>query len=75
MHYVDAHAMHGTIPDELVGFVKLDKFTAEREFRYIFHAKERMEDVFVLNVGSLRDISVIVPIEEFRKEFRIELRG
>jgi hypothetical protein len=70
VRYVDA-AFHGTVPRQISGFVKTNEFSHEREYRYVFDAPD-LPDPFILDVGSLKDISTIVPVEDFKNSWSIQ---
>lgn len=70
--YVDAADAHGKIPRELVGFVKLKKFAWQHEYRYVFLSNTALPDPFILDVGSLADITEVVTLGDFKAGMRIE---
>ncbi|RYZ89770.1 MAG: hypothetical protein EOP04_05895 [Proteobacteria bacterium] len=64
--YIDFDEFHGRLHDDDIGFVKSKKYEDEHEHRTILFGKQ-LTDPFYLDVGSLRDISVIMSFEEFSK--------
>lgn len=71
VRYIDV-GFHGTIPKKLSGFVKTNDFSHEREYRYVFDTNYDLPDPFILDVGSLKDISMVVPFEEFKNNWSIQ---
>ena len=69
VRYVDFSTVHGTISDDQKAFVKDIKYKDEREFRYQILSQKCFEDTFTIDVGDLRDISMIMGFDEFREMF------
>ncbi|WP_177161440.1 hypothetical protein [uncultured Fusobacterium sp.] len=63
--YEDLSKFHGEI--EEVGFVKDIKYRSENEYRILVDMSE--EGVQTINIGSLKDIAMIVNYEEFKSIF------
>jgi hypothetical protein len=70
--YIDAADAHGKISPELVGFAKLKKFAEQHEYRYVFLANAALPDPFILDVGSLEDITEVIPLEDFYTRMTID---
>jgi hypothetical protein len=73
VRYIAAERVHGAIPAGLSSFVKFDTFKNEREYRLVFHAEVDINEPFILDVGSLEDISVVMPCSDFRRGWEIRL--
>lgn len=73
VHYVNQLEIHGRVPKDYEGFVKLDQFTPEREYRFIFYSNRILPDPFVLDIGSIRDISFMTTLDDFNEKFNIQL--
>lgn len=73
VRYVDPERIHGGIPTALTGFVKKSSFKDEREYRYLFRAAQTLPDPFILEVGSLEDITNIIPLTDFNSQIRVDL--
>ncbi len=71
VRYVDFASIHGHVPENLRGFVKSDEYKEEREHRIQLDAPESVADPFILEVGDLRDISMILPLSEVKLDFAI----
>lgn len=71
VQYLDPANSHGNVPRDLVGFVKMTEFSPEREFRFTFQSADPLDDPLLLDLGSLRDASMVVSLEDFRKGFQI----
>lgn len=72
VRYVDPKQVHGTIPKGLSAFVKRRLFEDEREYRFFFGSKGHpLPDPFILDIGSLEDISQVMSFEDFRKSWAI----
>ena len=74
VQYVDKVTTHGAIPPEKVTFVKFRDFSYEREFRFLFRSNRELPDPFVLKVGSLRDISRVLLLDELNNSLRVSLK-
>ncbi|HEY0480033.1 MAG TPA: hypothetical protein VGD37_21080 [Kofleriaceae bacterium] len=72
VRYVDPRRIHGTVPRGARGFVKLDSFAEEREYRFSFEAARELGDPFVLDVGSLHDVSEVTTLAAFRSGWSID---
>lgn len=72
--YVDTKKVHGTVDKSKIGFIKQKSHAHEREYRVVFRANGVLDDPFVLDIGSLRDIVQIMTLEEFRKKWKLGFR-
>jgi hypothetical protein len=72
VRYIDQHSVHGAVPQSLRGFVKLDSFKEEREYRIYFHSARELPDPFILDIGPLHDISHVTTLAEFRQGWQIK---
>jgi len=70
VRYVDFGSVHGTIADEQKAFVKDIGHKNDREFRYQILSQRSFDDTFTIDVGDLKDISMIVAFDEFREMFK-----
>lgn len=73
VRYIDPQAFHGTIPRDAHGFVKRLQYSDEKEYRFVLDGHD-LPDPFVLEVGSLDDITMVVALSDFRSGLRVELR-
>jgi hypothetical protein len=73
--YVDLARVHDHVKQEDQGFVKDARFQNEREFRIRIDPPRRLADPFILDVGSLRDISAVMPLEEFRSSISLAMKA
>ncbi|WP_218110308.1 hypothetical protein [Oligoflexus tunisiensis] len=71
--YVDFSSAHGMVQSDRIGFVKSSEYADEREFRFIFSGR-KMGSPFVLDLGSLQDISKVMPLDDFKRNMKIEFR-
>lgn len=69
VRYVDFSSVHGTISDEQKAFVKDIRYKDEREFRYQILSQKPFGDTFTIDLGDLKDISMIMGFDEFREMF------
>ncbi len=69
VRYVDFSSVHGTISDEQKAFVKDIRHKGDREFRYQILSQRSFDDTFTIDVGDLKDISMIMGFDEFREMF------
>ena len=74
VRYLDASRTHGAVPKNAGGFAKLHGFREEREYRLMFESKASLPDPFVLDVGSLEDISFVTTFEEFRNGWTLDFQ-
>lgn len=69
--YVDLTKVHGKVPNNMLGFIKQMKHSDEREYRLMFFSKDKAPDPFQLSLGSLRDISMVMPLKEFTEKWEL----
>lgn len=69
VRYVDFSSVHGTISDEQKAFVKDVRHKGDREFRYQILSQRSFDNTFTIDVGDLKDISMIMGFDEFREMF------
>lgn len=72
--YVDLARVHDQVKREDLGFVKDARFQHEREFRIRIEPSSPLPDPFVLDVGDLRDISTVMPLDKFRKSISLAMK-
>jgi len=72
--YVDFSRTHGAVKAEDHGFVKDARFQHEHEYRIAIYAQQQLPDPFILDLGSLRDISMIMPLSELRNSLSMRRR-
>lgn len=72
VRYVSPEEVHGGAPPEMEGFIKPKAFSPEREYRYLFDSNSELPDPFILDIGSLRDISEVGTLEQFKKDWSID---
>lgn len=72
IRYVDLTKVHGKVSNHMLGFIKQMRHSNEREYRFIFSAKEKLSDPFMLDLGSLRDITKVMPLREFMDSFEVD---
>lgn len=71
--YADLAKVHGKIPEEFIGFIKQSKHSPEREYRFTFGGNKELPDPFdQLNIGSLKDITLVMPLKEFMSDWSIQ---
>jgi hypothetical protein len=74
MTYIDLKRVHDQVKREDLGFVKDARFQHEREFRIRIEPSSPLPDPFVLDVGDLRDISTVMPLDKFRKSINLAMK-
>lgn len=75
VRYIDDERVYGMLPESLQPYVKLRSFEQERECRILLGAQEELPDPFVFDIGPLDDISVVVPLREFRAGWSLGKRA
>ena len=73
VQYVDLNSFHGAFPNCLCGCFKSDKFSDEREYRFLFNREADDHQPFRLKLGSLRDIVKITTWLEARQTMKLRL--
>ena len=68
--YVDLVKCHGSVANHRVGFVKQSRYKNEREYRIIFRG-QHLSDPFQIDLGDLRDISQLMPLQEFKEKWEL----
>lgn len=68
--YVDLKAFNGKVAKEKIGLVKQIRHKDEREYRIIFRGKN-LDNPFTLQLGDLRNISMVMPLEEFKQKWEL----
>lgn len=63
---------HGDFDRELVPFNKQKRFEFQKESRLVVKTKSHNDEHFILNIGDIRDLAVVLKVEDFnRLEFKI----
>lgn len=60
VQYVDETTFHGSIPEDKIGFYKLDTFKTQREYRILVFNSNKPNEPISIEVGDLSDITEIV---------------
>jgi hypothetical protein len=71
VRYVDFETVQGKVPRDLIAFVKGVRFADEREFRLEVRSSADLPDPFVWGIGDLSDVSVVMPLKDFRRNVQI----
>lgn len=71
VRYVDLSQYHGKVPDERIGFIKQSRHKHEREYRFIFRSSKGLSNPFRLPIGDIQDITMLMPLKEFRSSFYV----
>lgn len=72
VEYFDGSTFHGAAETVDIPFRKLKEFTYQNELRICLDTQTRGDDVFVLQLGNLRDFSSLVRSSELNTLFRID---
>lgn len=60
VHYVDEDSFHGEIPEDKIGFYKLNKYKNQQEYRILVYGSGQPDEAIQIDVGDLSDITEIV---------------
>ena len=76
VEYYNEDSHHGKFPENKIGFYKRDIFKHQSEYRIMIKfSPELKEESFKFNIGSIKDISIITTMEEFRNKLGITFKG
>lgn len=64
VEYVNKATFHGNIPEDRIGFYKMDTFKAQREYRVLLYGSGKPNEPIRFEVGDLSDITEIVQWSE-----------
>lgn len=63
-----------SINEEAIGFVKSDVFAHQKEYRILID-KSGEDDIHLdLEIGSLKDIAILIPTSDFNSSFKVALK-
>lgn len=75
VEYANKGQFDNHVPDEKHGFVKLDNFKHEREYRFMIpyqsSQQNPLKDPYVLNIGTMEEYSFIVPFGNVKFEAQL----
>lgn len=54
-----------------IGFIKQSSHKHEIEYRVVFRSHQVLDDPFVLDIGSIRDIVQVMPLDDFRRKWKL----
>ena len=67
VEYINKSQEH-TIVEEKIPFTKFDNFAYQREFRIAIDTKKNVDEVYILEIGNLRDIAFITTIDKINAQ-------
>ncbi|EPJ3672957.1 hypothetical protein NPI23_003884, partial [Acinetobacter baumannii] len=73
VEYVDFNnSVH--VPRDKIGFVKSDQFSHQKEYRLMIDDGRNVDEHIDLEIGSLADITYLIPTEDFNKSLEIKVK-
>lgn len=71
VNYYDPASFHGNFTEEDAPFNKQIQFAHQREYRLVLSRHKNIVSPYSLNIGDLRDIAHLVPIESLNEGIKI----
>ncbi|MDR6541604.1 hypothetical protein ABIC56_002782 [Acinetobacter bereziniae] len=59
------------IDQSMIGFVKSSKFAHQKEYRFMVDDGKNENSPLDITIGSLEDIAILIPIEDFNDNFQV----
>lgn len=63
-----------SIPDDKIGFVKSINYAHQKEFRVMIDDGKNQNSALNLEIGSLKDITVMIPTDKFNESIKVQPR-
>lgn len=71
--YFDEHQFHGNMPEMRLGYQKRSIFSHQREYRLKIDTNSTTPGRYFLDVGCLRDITLLTTPEKFNNQLELKL--
>lgn len=70
--YFDDNSFHGLFPPNRLGYQKRSFFRHQQEYRVLIDTKRAESKEYILDIGSLRDITKLIPTDKFNSLLEIK---